>query len=129
MAACATIGGFLVAEEYMAVVRYFVCGLFLLGPLCAVIGYLRFMPAGPTMTALLALLIDKSGMFTIMGVGSLIITLSGSGSVEPTPGLIATYALFSASGGAMLFAGLFVLFGAGRGWIAMDVYKFFWWRR
>lgn len=129
MVLCGVIGGLLIGHEYPSLARYWVCGLLLTGSICATVGYLRYIPSGPTLMALLALLIDKSAMFAIMAIGFFIIALAGGGSTLPTLPLMIAYGLFSAASGAVLFAGLFVLFGANRGWIAMDVYKFFWWRR
>ncbi len=103
--------------------RYVLAALFLAGSLCTVIGYARYMPAGPTMPALLALSIVKSTAFVAMGIAFIVLGLGPGAAVSATVDLLAVYGFFGAAAGAVFFTGVYVLVGAGRGWISAEVYK------
>lgn len=108
---------------YIEITRYALSFMFIAGALCSFVGYFRYVPQGPTVPALLALLIEKSFIFFLLGVAFFLIGNSQSGSVVPNIYLLATYGIFAAAAAAKLFTGIYVLVGAGKGWLGREVLK------
>ena len=106
--------------------RFALCAVFLAGAVFSIIGYLRYIPAGAKVPALLVLLVGKSLIFALLGLAFFIIAVGQGGSTNINLSLLLTYSVFGAAGAAKFFTGVYVLVGAGRGWISREVYKFPW---
>lgn len=114
------------AGGYLEVTRFVLSVMFIGGASLSVIGYLRYVPGGSRIPALLALLFGKSLIFAILGLGFFVVAVGQGGTTNITPSLLLTYSCFAAAGAAMSFTGVYVLVGAGRGWINREVYKYPW---
>lgn len=113
----------IVYTGYVELAKYVVCILFLGGAVCSLAGYLRY-ASGPRVPALLLLLVDKNVLFSYLGIGFLVSAVTQA----PNPvtinfAVLLLYSSFGATGAAMFFSGVYVLLGAGRGWILREVYK------
>lgn len=101
--------------------------MFFGGTVLSSIGYWRYMPSGPKIPALLALLEIKSIAHALLGLGFLIFAIFQDSTPQTVSVvLIATYGFFAAAGATQFFAGCYIFIGAGRGWIGRDVHKFPW---
>lgn len=118
-----TIAALGVSVGYIEITRYILSFMFTAGALCSAVGYFRYVPQGPTVPALLVLLIEKSFIFFLLGLAFFLVGNSQSGSVTPNFYLLATYGIFAAAGAAKFFTGIYVLVGAGKGWLSREVLK------
>lgn len=108
---------------YIDLTRYILSFMFTSGALCSAIGYFRLIPQGPTVPALLVLLIEKSFIFFLLGAAFFLIGNSQSGSVAPNAALLATYGIFAAAGAAKLFTGIYVFVSVSRDSLDREVLK------
>lgn len=112
-----------VAAGYLVFVRYALVILFLCGALSSVIGYIRYLPPGPKAPALLMLSIEKKAVDFFLALGFLFSVLLAPSSNSTSWVLYPVYSSFGAAGAMSSFLGMYLLFGAGRGWISRSVYK------
>lgn len=108
---------------YLDIAKYTLVLLFLGGGSMSVVGFIRYLPAGPKAPALLILSIEKKGVDVLLGLAFLISVLFTSSTPTVGPVLLMTYSFFGAAGAVSSFFGLYVFIGAGRGWISRMVYK------
>lgn len=106
--------------------RLGVCFCFLAGAVLSLIGYWRYRVDGKP-NALWFQQISKSLAFSALGAGFFVLSIGG-GAQPATPFLLIVYAFFGWSASALLYTGLYLFFGAKRGWIAADV-SWWPWRR
>lgn len=114
-----------VYEGYLTFARLGLCAFFFFGALMMVIGYIRYIPGGPTAPALLVLQLGKAMSFAALGLGFFVLSLTG-GNSPVTPGLFVVYVFFGAAASTMFFPGAYLFIGAGRGWITSEAYWFPW---
>lgn len=105
--------------------RLGICAFFTLGALMMAIGYLRYIPWSATAPALLVLQLGKALSFAALGLGFFVLSLSGSAQ-QVSAALLLIYVFFGAAASTMFFPGLYLFFGAGRGWISREVCWFPW---
>lgn len=112
-----------VSVGYLEIVKYLLVILFLGGAACSVAGYLRYLPPGPKAPALLMLSIEKKGIDFFLALGFLLSVLFSNSNPNITWVVLAIYSAFGAAGAISSFLGMYLLIGAGRGWISRMVYK------
>lgn len=112
-----------VAGGYLVFVRYALVILFLCGALSSVIGYIRYLPPGPKAPALLMLSIEKKGVDFFLALGFLFSVLLSPSTTPTSWALYIVFSAFGAAGAMSSFLGMYLLIGAGRGWISRMVYK------
>lgn len=112
----------LVLGDFTAGVRWALCIQFVAGAGLSLVGYLRYIPPGPTIPFFLAILIVKSGCLFLLGIAFLFSALNDA-PIQVTAFILVTYTVFGMVGAATLFNGVFAIAGAHRGWIMREVYK------
>lgn len=108
---------------YIDLIRISLCLLFGGGALFGAIGFLRYMPSGQKVVALLLLSFLQSVALSWLGVAFFFSALASPTPAEITWPTLVIFASFAAAGAAMFFKGVYVFIGAGRGWILRPVYK------
>lgn len=106
-------------------IRWLLVILFSIGPACAVIGFYRYIPPGPTIPALLAILILMSATLTVLAIAFLGAALNDQ-PIEQKPITYLIYGAFAGTGASLFVIGIYALFGAGRGWIDKELPKWPW---
>lgn len=101
----------LVSAGAIDLTRWYLVTLFLCGPIMCFVGYIRWIPRGPTIPMFLLLLMGKAFALSLLGVAFLFSAIN-SAPVEVTAELLAVYGTFGAAGATTFYAGVYVLLAA-----------------
>ncbi len=106
--------------------RYMAGGACFLGGLLSGVGYLSLYPPGSRVQAFLAVNVIKATLFGVFGLTFLILALFSAPSTPYSWQILIFYGANSAAGMMKLCLGLYVIFGASRGWLDRMIYKWPW---
>lgn len=107
-------------------VKYGLVVSFWAGAALLAAGYFRVLTPGPRVLAYLVVLLGKAVALFFLGAAFFASALGSPSNIPVTPMLLLVYSCFAGAAATLLLGGLFVFFGATRGWLTYEVYKWPW---